>query len=257
MQPARLEALVETATLEAVFIAAAWLLQPPSGYGWLSKAFMAILALAAIYAHGSPERYGLKPRSPRFSAKWAALTLALFAAFYVAALLAAAAVGVAPRLEPRSLLLDLAWYYVFVGLVEELFFRGYVQSRLNEAFTKRYKSFLGVNFEWTQGTLVAAVFYFGLPHLLTGVNPFAGRFEVDAATVAITVFAAFLGLVYGVIREKTGSIIVPAALHGSVDFTAFTLADQLGFAAANAVTATALFVFFALYLERILTEPVE
>ncbi|TDA33921.1 hypothetical protein DSO06_06725 [Candidatus Nezhaarchaeota archaeon WYZ-LMO8] len=38
------------------------------------------------------------------------------------------------RLSPLSIILNVILYMVFVGLVEEAYFRGYVQSRLNEAF---------------------------------------------------------------------------------------------------------------------------
>ncbi|RLE48752.1 MAG: hypothetical protein DRJ31_06540 [Candidatus Methanomethylicota archaeon] len=55
------------------------------------------------------------------------------------AILIAFAVCLARGLQPptiRDVVLG-AIYYIFVGFAEELLFRGYVQSRLNEVFTKK------------------------------------------------------------------------------------------------------------------------
>ncbi len=257
MRARQLAALAEVAAVELCFRVAAWLLQAAvsGGYGWWSKALMAALGLLGILAHGRPGEYGLRPKSLRFSLKWSAYVAAPFALASLAVLLAAAAAG-RPLPGPASLARDLLWYLVFVGLAEELFFRGYVQSRLNEVFTKRYGRFLWVEFEWTQGTMVTAVLLFGLPHLLTGVNPFTGRLSVGPLTLFVTASAAFIGLVLGAIREKTGCVIVPAVLHGSIDFTAFALGSAVGLAASNAAAGAALFAFFAVLLERLLREPV-
>lgn len=258
MRREQLSALAEVAAVELCFLVVAWLLQAinPSGYGWYSKSFMIFLGLLGIFAHGKPGEYGLKPKSLGFSAKWSAYVIAIFALTSVVVLLAAVAAGILVALEPTALLTMLVWYYLFVGFAEELFFRGYVQSRLNEVFAKKYERFLGVDFEWTQGTLVTAIFFFGLPHLLTGINPFTGTYRVGPLVIAIAVFAMVVGLVLGVLREKTGCILVPTALHGSLVFTTFALGKAIGLAASNAVAAIALFVFFALFLGRMLREPV-
>ncbi len=254
MRAEQVKALAEVAAVEACFFIVAWALQAanPELSGWLSKAFMVLLALAGIAAHGRPGDYGLKPRSLRFSVKWCCYVLALFFAAYLAALLAISLAGRRVSLTPVRLLRVLAWYYVAVGFAEELFFRGYVQSRLNEVFTRKYRRFLGVEFEWTQGTLVTAIFLFGLPHLLTGVNPFTGTFRLGPVTVAITVFAAFVGLVAWVIREKTGCVLVSTALHGSITFTTFALSGIAGFALGSLAAGSAFFVFLALLLEKLL-----
>jgi len=99
---------------------------------------------------------------------------------------------------------DALCYPVMVGFAEELLFRGYVQSRLNEVLTREYGSLIGFRFTWHQGTLITAIFYFGLPHLLTDINPFTGDFEVGAGTVLIALSACFLRMIFGVMREKTG-----------------------------------------------------
>mgnify|MGYP000362532206 CR=1 FL=1 len=259
MKARRVGALAEVAAVEACFLVAAWALQAinPELSGWLSKALMVLLALAGIAAHGRPGEYGLKPRSLKFSAKWCCYVLALFLAAYLAALLAISLAGGRVALNPTGLLKALAWYYLAVGFAEELFFRGYVQSRLNEVFTEKYRRFLGVDFEWTQGTLITAVFLFGLPHLLTGVNPFTKTLRVGPLTVAVTASAVFVGLVAGVLREKTGCVLLPTVLHGSITFTTFSLSSAVGLALSSTTAAAALFVFLAALLEKLLKEPLK
>lgn len=85
---------------------------------------------------------------------------------------------------------------VVVGLSEELFFRGYLQTHLNAAYGRPYR-FLGA--AWGKG-LVYAALLFGLCHIVTGD---LGRMRV-----------AFFGLFAGWLRERTGSIAVPAVYHG-------------------------------------------
>jgi len=253
----QLKALAEVTAAEACFLVAAWWMQAarPEGYGWYSKSFMILLGFLGILAHGRPGSYGLKPRSWRFSAKWTAMTVSLFALAYLVALLGAAIAGMHMSLKPVELLEYILWYYVFVGFSEELFFRGYVQSRLNEVFTRRYRSFLWVRFEWTQGTLVTAVFLFGLPHLLVWINPFMGVFRVTGVALAVAASAVFMGLVLGVLREKTGCILLSTALHGSMTFTTFSLSKVIGATALGGVAAAAAVFAFLALLERILSDP--
>jgi len=248
---------VEVTAVEACFLVAAWLLQAahPGAWGWHSKALMIVLGLMGILAHGRPWEYGLRPKSLRFSLRWSAYVAAPFAVAFLAPLLVASATG-RPLPRPVELARSLLWYFVFVGFAEELFFRGYVQSRLNEAFTRRYWKFLWVEFEWTQGTMITAILFFGLPHLLTGINPFTGSYSIGPLAVFITAMAIFMGLVFGVIREKTGCVIVPTVLHGSIDFTVFTLGRAVGLAASNIAAAAALFTFFAILFEKLLKEPI-
>lgn len=91
---------------------------------------------------------------------------------------------------------------VFVGFMEEFFFRGYVQPRLNLAFDKRFE-FLNLQFGWG---LVIASALFGLIHVISpGENPMQWAW-------GFWTFVAGLG--FGVIREKGGSFLAPAIVHG-------------------------------------------
>jgi membrane protease YdiL (CAAX protease family) len=98
-------------------------------------------------------------------------------------------------------------YAVFVGFGEEILYRGYMQSRLNEVFGRPFR-FFGVSFGW--GALITSVL-FGLMHVgiirwILGIN-----YDVTWAWGLWTIFG---GLVFSFVREKTGSILAPALLHG-------------------------------------------
>jgi len=88
---------------------------------------------------------------------------------------------------------------VLIGLSEEFFFRGYMQTQFNQWLGKPHR-FLGAGYG--PGLIVAAVL-FGLCHLVGGD---VTRFRT-----------AFFGLFAGWLRERTGTIIVPAAYHGAAN----------------------------------------
>jgi membrane protease YdiL (CAAX protease family) len=85
---------------------------------------------------------------------------------------------------------------LIIGLSEEFFFRGYLQTQLNKTFERRHR-FLGASWGWG---LVLAALLFGLCHVVHGD---LGRFRTF-----------FFGLFAGWLRERTDSIAVPAAYHG-------------------------------------------
>lgn len=98
-------------------------------------------------------------------------------------------------------------YALFVGFGEEILYRGYIHSRLNAAFGKPF-TFHDVTYGW--GSLIAALI-FGLTHIgilrsmlgISGVMTWAWGF-----------WTFFGGLVFAYVREKSGSILAPALLHG-------------------------------------------
>jgi len=94
------------------------------------------------------------------------------------------------------------FYLFFVGFGEEIMFRGYIQSRLNKAFGRSYQ-FYGVNLGWG---LVIASLMFGFMHVINPYNPFHWWWGF---------WTFFAGLVFGFIREKTGSVVAPAIIHGT------------------------------------------
>lgn len=115
-------------------------------------------------------------------------------------------IGLVYLIRPISeLIAQIIIALVFVAFLEEVFFRGYVQSRLNDVFSKPY-SLSGVNFG--AGLILAAVI-FGLFHPLTAINE-------TPVPWAWAIWTAIGGLIFGFLREKSGAIVAPALVHGAI-----------------------------------------
>jgi len=99
------------------------------------------------------------------------------------------------------------FFLFFVGPAEEILFRGYIQSRLNQAFGKPFR-FFGVNWGW--GVIGTSVL-FGLMHVLNLTSLYRGQWDPQFAWGLWTFFG---GLMFGFLRERTGSVLAPAILHG-------------------------------------------
>jgi membrane protease YdiL (CAAX protease family) len=138
-------------------------------------------------------------RAPRWLGP---LALALVPVFFVA--IASA------REEPLGpAVLTMLWLLAGAGVGEEVFFRGYVQSRLNESLGRPWRIF-GVAFG---PGLFGAALFFGLVHALNRVDYFSGVYSFlwwHALVTASTLF-------YGFLRERHGSVLAPAIVHGFSD----------------------------------------
>lgn len=100
-----------------------------------------------------------------------------------------------PTLHPE--LGNLVVTHVFIiGLSEEVFFRGYLQSELNRSLGRPYRLW-GARIGW--GLAVASLL-FGLCHVIYG----------DFSRVRV----AFFGLFAGWLRERSDGVVVPTAYHG-------------------------------------------
>jgi len=87
-------------------------------------------------------------------------------------------------------------HLIVVAFPEEVFYRGYVQSRLAPLFRRRVRVFgVGIG-----GNVIAASALFAASHLVASPSVFR-----------LAVF--FPGLLFGYLREKTGSVVAPAVLH--------------------------------------------
>ncbi len=102
------------------------------------------------------------------------------------------------------------WQFVFSGFGEEFIYRGYIQSRLNQAFGRPVYLF-GIQFG---AGLVIASLLFGLLHVIDSYDPTLGFSSLAWGALWGNLLA---GLFFGVIREKTGSILAPAIAHGLPD----------------------------------------
>ncbi len=110
-------------------------------------------------------------------------------------------------------LLTVMWLVVGAGIGEEVFYRGYIQSRVNQAFGRPFR-FWGVQFG--AGLLVSSVL-FGFLHALNTVDYFHGRFTF---AWGFGLSALSTGLLFGSLRETTGSIVAGAVTHSVLDVLA-------------------------------------
>jgi uncharacterized protein len=102
------------------------------------------------------------------------------------------------------------WQFIFSGFGEEFAFRGYFQSRLNQAFGRPMRLF-GIQFG--VGLIIASLL-FGLWHADNTYDPAIG-FSSLAWGWGLWTFVA--GLFFGVLREKTGTLLAPGIAHGLPD----------------------------------------
>ncbi len=91
-----------------------------------------------------------------------------------------------------------AYHLFFVAIPEEFFYRGYLQTRLNEMLPRR---FLVAGVPFGHGLWIAALF-FAFGHSLVEVQWWH--------------FATFFpGLLFGLLRERSGGVITGAFLHAA------------------------------------------
>jgi membrane protease YdiL (CAAX protease family) len=105
------------------------------------------------------------------------------------------------------------WLFCGAGFGEEIFYRGYIQSRVDHTFGPPYR-WLG--FDWGMGLLVSSLL-FGFVHALNTVDYFHGRYDFGWRMGVQNIFS---GLFYGLIRARTGSILPGAIEHGLSDVLA-------------------------------------
>ncbi len=141
----------------------------------------------------------------------------------VALLFLPIAVGLAMRRLTLIVVSTVVWQFVFSGFGEEIFLRGYVQSRLNQAFGRPWMVF-GV--QCGPGLVIASLL-FGLLHAFNTYNPAAGQYTLAWGWA---LFTAFGGLFFGLIREKTGSLLGCGIAHGLPDAVGEALAKVMGWA---------------------------
>jgi membrane protease YdiL (CAAX protease family) len=112
------------------------------------------------------------------------------------------------------------WQF-FSGFGEEFVFRGYVQSRLNQAFGRPMRMF-GVQFGW--GLIVTSLL-FGFFHAFNTYDPAIGLASLSWGWALFTTFG---GLFFGVLREKTGTLLAPGIAHGLPDAVGGALGKVFG-----------------------------
>lgn len=98
---------------------------------------------------------------------------------------------------------NLFYAMVFVGFAEEFLFRGYLQSRLNQAFGRPLQV-LGVTYGWG---LIGAALLFASSHVFSPSNPLQLPWGL---------WTFVFGLVMGYLREKSGNVVASAIPHGVI-----------------------------------------
>ncbi|MFZ5858492.1 MAG: CPBP family intramembrane glutamic endopeptidase [Chloroflexota bacterium] len=112
------------------------------------------------------------------------------------------------------------WQF-FSGFGEEFVFRGYVQSRLNRAFGRPMRMF-GIQFG---AGLIVTSLLFGFFHAFNTYDPAVG---LSSLSWGWALFTTFGGLFFGILREKTGSLLAPGIAHGLPDAVGEALGKIFG-----------------------------
>jgi len=193
------------------------------GYFGLQKFIMILVALLAIILPGRSFRiYGFLPRNQRITLKWSSGFIAVFILPTAFSIGVSIALGVAKPagLSPLGIL-NVIFNMVLIGLVEEAYFRGYVQSRLNEAFERRWRRLIlrAWKVDYGMGLLLTSTI-FALMHLVNYWNPIASRWE-PTWWMPIHILGCFaFGCLAGALREAS-DIYVSVSLHGGI-MTSYT-----------------------------------
>lgn len=129
-------------------------------------------------------------------------------------------VGLAMNRLTLIVVSTVVWQF-FSGFGEEFVFRGYVQSRLNQAFGRPMRMF-GVQFGW--GLIVTSLL-FGFFHAFNTYDPTVG---LSYLSWGWALFTTFGGLFFGILREKTGTLLAPGIAHGLPDAVGEALGKIFG-----------------------------
>lgn len=129
-------------------------------------------------------------------------------------------VGLAMNRLTLIVISTVIWQF-FSGFGEEFVFRGYVQSRLNQAFGRPMRMF-GVQFGW--GLIVTSLL-FGFFHAFNTYDPAIGLASLSWGWALFTTFG---GLFFGILREKTGTLLAPGIAHGLPDAVGEALGKIFG-----------------------------
>jgi len=177
----------------------------------LAAAIFLYLPAAFVWKSNRPEKYGLALGNiKKSSLETLLLAVAVSAPFYLlffALFPPQGWTGVLSGNIFKLILIQLA----VVAFPEEFFFRGWVQSELDEAWGRRWKlpgARLG------PGWLVASLLFM------------AAHVAVEPTVMRTLVF--FPGLLFGWLRARTSSVLYPTLLHAVFNIT-FIIAQKAAF----------------------------
>ena len=129
------------------------------------------------------------------------------------------------------------------GFGEEILFRAYFQSRINQEYGRPYRIW---GFRFGLGLIITSLL-FGFGHVLNPFNPLAGHFSLAWSAFLPT---AAVGLFLGLIREKTGSILAPSIIHGVADTIWALLTDTwLGYLGVGLAWGLVILLLFNVFVK--------
>jgi membrane protease YdiL (CAAX protease family) len=191
-----------------------------------------------MLAKRNPNFYGLILRKNfRASLKWGLV----FGGILVVPIFIEVLLGWQNIEIPKFWLSTIIFQVIFAGFCEEILYRGYYQSRINETFDRPW-DISGLKFGIG---LIAISVLFGFAHVLNTYNPLQGQYSFDWVGGLI---ALQTGLFYGFVREKTGSILASAVIHGSTfwwDFLADGSTRYIGMSIGWCISWIVLFAIFS------------
>jgi membrane protease YdiL (CAAX protease family) len=121
-------------------------------------------------------------------------------------------------------------YYIGVGMIEELYVRGFLLNIIEKLFRKSKNAVL-----WA---VVLSSLVFGLGHIpgMLGSPPFAAAGNV--------IWTIGLGLYFGAVYKRTGNLWVPIILHAVLNFSGIPFV----FSTTNTYPDLSLYIILPIYL---------
>jgi membrane protease YdiL (CAAX protease family) len=108
------------------------------------------------------------------------------------------------------LMKEFIWNIAVGGFAEEFFYRGYIQSSINQEYTREWK--LGKT-SFGPGLIVSAILY-GISRGIRVMRPWSGVYDFAWGW---GFYAFTLGLFYGLIREASGDILASGTANSMID----------------------------------------
>ncbi|MEW6443948.1 MAG: CPBP family intramembrane glutamic endopeptidase [bacterium] len=213
-------AVLEVTLVFLGVIGACKILDSFRGVGWIARHDVVAIGAACLFLYvplallqisrREPRDYGITLRGSGASLRTAlAVSAVVLPAFLLLYVLCRKFCFHAPAriVLPAGWSLLLIYHLVGVALPEEVFYRGYMQSRLNTALPGRVRLLAAsVGVGWLYTALLFALGHFLIAHRLERLATF------------------FPGLLFGWLRERTGSIVAPTLVHGLCNFTVLLVA---------------------------------
>jgi len=129
--------------------------------------------------------------------------------------------GVVLNRSPLTVASTVFWQLIVSGFGEEIRYRGYNQSRVNQEFGKPYQ-IMGIRFG--PGLIIASIL-FGLSHATQTFNPLIGQYDFAWPWSLFTLVGGFF---FGLLREKTDDVVACTIAHGGLDAVGESLAIVMG-----------------------------